>query len=774
MKNKILFVLILVTFLFPYQKVFASGTCSADGYSLLTINGINTDEKGARENKDNLKKILPPTHNNQKITVDFLHNKSHGKIIDALDTTNQIYFDKNSLNIEDSDFTQMLNDASAKLNTQKVLLVSHSQGNFYANTFYDAVADEEGGVPSISIGVYGVATPSSRVAGGGLYLTSDTDKMIAGTVAQFPLIDILKPNTHINFQISDGDSLGHSFSKIYLAYEGGRIISDIKTSLDKLQNNNIQKEDAPCISPLKLTLTQKIQGTVLAIVDPISIPLQESIVYVSVGSYKIATAFGNGVLNGVNSLASAISSLSQSFFGNNKTLAVNNTAAVINATNNTNFTVTESVLQNSTEIISFPQKTTKENPKPTIQATPEATEEIPPYTVPTQTSQNTQATPATGIVFSPPVPSVVVVGTSSVPFQLEETLPEEDFIAPEPEPEPEPEPADTTSPNIPTITTTSHAVNTDSISITGTAEIDSIVTITGGESEANGVATDGNYSIAVPLNKNTVNTLNVTAADASNNTSDSVSILITHDNIPPVLTPINSGSNGFVRVVVVGGSFFLIVSADASYYVDGGSTINGVPISSLSRYGNNHYDFFHTVTLGEPDRLSGATPISIVLTDEAGNSNEPYTLSSSFFIPTINGHEPASVTQVFPTFTSDGKFTEDVYLPCVSNSGYFQMYYEKDSDLKFNPIKYYSASLSVVCPGGQMKTEMTSGRGFEDFSYPAGYYKPVEGWYYGIVSIDNLTCGMAQANHICDARKKIQSFFRLHRDADGVWSDSVD
>lgn len=260
------FFLYIGIFLIPKLLLaeFVLGKCSTSDYTIATINGIFTDRINAEKNMDKLMKTFGLSYNNQEIDFQYLYNPTHGKVIDLLDAINQKYFSQNDYNIEDSDFAQMLSDASEKITTQKLLIVGHSQGNFYANTFYDAVVDEKGGVPSQSITVYGVASPSNRVAGGGLYLTSDTDKVIAGAVAKAPGTNILTPNIHIDFSDS---SNGHSFSDIYLKYEGARIISDIKTSLDKLKNNDIQKENSLCISPPKLTLTQKFQGALLATID---------------------------------------------------------------------------------------------------------------------------------------------------------------------------------------------------------------------------------------------------------------------------------------------------------------------------------------------------------------------------------------------------------------------------------------------------------------------------------------------------------------------------
>src|SRR5665811_87841 len=205
MKNKILFFFTTAFLLSFSPTVFADGVCSSYGYSVLTINGIFTNLDGAIYNKDALAFKLNNSFNNEPLTVDFLYNPSHlAGLGDITDAINQGLFNQQS----DYDLTEMINDASQKVKTQKLLLVAHSQGNFYSNSFYNIVASQEGGVPSQSIGVYGVANPTDRVAGSGKYLTSNTDSVIASTVARF--INILPPNIHIPLQKADGN--GHSFS----------------------------------------------------------------------------------------------------------------------------------------------------------------------------------------------------------------------------------------------------------------------------------------------------------------------------------------------------------------------------------------------------------------------------------------------------------------------------------------------------------------------------------------------------------------------------------
>ena len=61
-------------------------------------------------------------------------------LADLVDVLGQMVIDRN----DDYDMVEILNDASQKVTTQKLLLVGHSQGNFYANALYDAIVDEPG------------------------------------------------------------------------------------------------------------------------------------------------------------------------------------------------------------------------------------------------------------------------------------------------------------------------------------------------------------------------------------------------------------------------------------------------------------------------------------------------------------------------------------------------------------------------------------------------------------------------------------------------------
>lgn len=281
-----------VVFLFasPMSSIFAqmeSQLCSSKGYTIETINGVFTGKNGAILNRDSLEIFLSDAYNGEPLTIDFLLNPSHiGGIGDILMSAYQKAFENET--VKGYDLIEMLNDASAKVKTQKLLLVAHSQGNFYANSFYDTVADNVGGVPAKSIGIYSIATPADRIAGGGKWLTSDTDKVISTFVASVPFKKIMPPNIHIELQSGD-DFTGHGFNEVYLKYSAPQIVVDIYASLDKLSSDFERREDILCIDPPKLSLVHKTQGIVLSIADPIA----------TVGVKTVATTAKVGIFVGI-------------------------------------------------------------------------------------------------------------------------------------------------------------------------------------------------------------------------------------------------------------------------------------------------------------------------------------------------------------------------------------------------------------------------------------------------------------------------------------------
>lgn len=270
--NYRLLIIIFVGLLFPFA-IFAqvnNQTCSIIGYSVLTINGISASRDSAIANKDELRHKLQSelggTYNGEPLTVDFLFNPSHANGIgDKLKSIEQGLLSDED--IRDTDLLSMLTDASINIKTQKILLVPHSQGNFYANAIRKNLADQPGGIPSESIGIFGVASPASHIYEGGAWLTSTTDKVIAGLIGTYSPRGILPPNTTINYTENDGDLNGHDFIRIYLRYKTLEIILGIEKSLDKLQADPERREDIPCIDAPKTTFMDTIDAATISVVD---------------------------------------------------------------------------------------------------------------------------------------------------------------------------------------------------------------------------------------------------------------------------------------------------------------------------------------------------------------------------------------------------------------------------------------------------------------------------------------------------------------------------
>ena len=63
LRYKIITFFVSILFFLPNLSL-AAKSCSRDGYTVLTVNGIFTDESGAKDNSENLKKKLPQLYNN--------------------------------------------------------------------------------------------------------------------------------------------------------------------------------------------------------------------------------------------------------------------------------------------------------------------------------------------------------------------------------------------------------------------------------------------------------------------------------------------------------------------------------------------------------------------------------------------------------------------------------------------------------------------------------------------------------------------------------------
>lgn len=109
---------------------------------------------------------------------------------------------------------------------RRVIVLAHSQGNFYANRAHERLPSTAG------FGIVAIGTPAGYTAGNGPYTTLTTDKIIG------PIPGRRAPNTTNSdaFNAATGGSDGHSFTTHYLAGDvsGPKIIGQVLAVLDTL------------------------------------------------------------------------------------------------------------------------------------------------------------------------------------------------------------------------------------------------------------------------------------------------------------------------------------------------------------------------------------------------------------------------------------------------------------------------------------------------------------------------------------------------------------
>jgi glucose/arabinose dehydrogenase len=174
---------------------------------------------------------------------------------------------------------------------------------------------------------------------------------------------------------------------------------------------------------------------------------------------------------------------------------------------------------------------------------------------------------------------------------------------------------------------------------------------TGGDS-ANIIKTMTDGDVADPFDgTNTYRVYYTTTWISSYTTQDLYMILTqTHDgtidNTPPVIssvtfTPTAGTSN-------VGDTIKMIINSDGTGYTAGAITVNGKSTTGFASAGGNNYQVFYTIASGDNNIADAAQiPVSVVLTDAAGNSNTAFTTSpAAVDSPAID----ASQSTTFPIY----------------------------------------------------------------------------------------------------------------------------
>lgn len=145
----------------------------------------------------------------------------------ARETSNK--FDQNRY-LHDADLRRHVSSYHSEIQAGKsVLVVAHSQGNFYANAAWNILHEDDGGL-SDKLSVVGVASPVNEIAGDGPYTTLTQDLIIAA-------IRRIAGALPANVTNSKSSLSGHEFVSQYLkgSKSGPKIISDIHDAITRLQ-----------------------------------------------------------------------------------------------------------------------------------------------------------------------------------------------------------------------------------------------------------------------------------------------------------------------------------------------------------------------------------------------------------------------------------------------------------------------------------------------------------------------------------------------------------
>ena len=555
-KFLLLFIFFLITISFYPLNAEANPSCVKEGHTVIFVNGILNTEEEAR---GSLKELVDsfnefPTQNNNT-TFELGYNPS--RYAGAGDTIQSI---AQALLTSTSNFDRdtILMQIHPKINTQKILLVGHSQGTFYTNEIYEYLI--KNGLPKESVAIYNIATPASMVAdteipADGDYLTSTNDNLIwevRGWTEFFEIPLPLEPNFMIPVQDLNKPNLwkGHSFSGEYLAGAPARIIRDIDKALSSLKANQaLQNVETGCYNPPQNNLSYKAKETFFAVTDPVVTPVLASTVTGATNLYKtgavVTEAYGKGLamasdaLGGplqkttpvINSIKEFVSRTIFYFSNSNKRVVKNQEGAVLFAVQDT------------------PEPTPESTPEPTPEPSPTLSPPPPPP-VPSPVLRTPESTPLPSIGSSSlPEPEKVAETTvdstqssgvssdnSSTEIILRGGGGHGAIIA------------DSTAPNKPVVITPSSftsAFSTTTITFIGTVE--SGATISTDYSDITTTSSDGNWSLTLTFPQGGT-VLTFYATDSSGNRGSygtEISLQVDSSIEPPVITTPSSFSSAF-------------------------------------------------------------------------------------------------------------------------------------------------------------------------------------------------------------------------------------
>ncbi|MFQ3246984.1 MAG: hypothetical protein ACI9SP_003638 [Arenicella sp.] len=260
-------VLLALIFFSNISNVLAQTTCPGFGTPIENViyfvNGVDNNASQMRASRDDLRSAVGNTSKN---SYDIAENRSNGAGRDfyqalknrrasvtprefwrsarelAPNKTDRVIREEYAKAVyaaatveysRSPDLREMIDDFLVDLNAGKrVVLVSHSQGNFFANAAYRHI---QRFFPSFkdSIGIVAVASPAPDVAGGGFLTQNAEDTVIFGAVNL--LFTVLPAN--VNFEGVDSNLQDHGFLTTYMLPSNARarIVGHVNSTIARLK-----------------------------------------------------------------------------------------------------------------------------------------------------------------------------------------------------------------------------------------------------------------------------------------------------------------------------------------------------------------------------------------------------------------------------------------------------------------------------------------------------------------------------------------------------------
>ena len=220
-------------------------------------------------------------------------------------------------------------------------------------------------------------------------------------------------------------------------------------------------------------------------------------------------------------------------------------------------------------------------------------------------------------------------------------------------------PPDTTPPDPPAVNPVALLTNQSVIQVSGSAEPGSVVTITGGATTATvTTSSSGLFIASVQLVTNAGNTLQVTAADASNNVSapievdkNGAALTVVHDSVPPTVTSVDpaNGATNVANNAAIHVTFSKAINPGTVNSLNFKVEVTAPVIGSFTLVGDNGFTFTPTAPLE-----SGQTYIVRLraggIADTAGNS----LMSEHTSLFVIEDDEASTLTTVAPASGAPG------------------------------------------------------------------------------------------------------------------------